>query len=104
MHQPVDFSALSIEDSFSNVESSPSGLTKQLADKRRLQFGPNELPETKKKSILSFFFKQFKSILVGVLIIAAGLSWMTGHTTDAYIILVVVLIDALIGFCSGMEG
>lgn len=96
-HTP-EFSVLSVKDSFSKLGSSATGLTKQEAATRLLQFGPNELPEAKKRSILFFFFKQFKSILVGVLILASLLSWITGHTTDAYIILIVVLIDALIGF------
>ncbi len=98
MNQASDFSVLSIDDTYSKLASSQTGLTKGEGAKRLLQFGPNELPETKKRSILFFFLKQFKSILVGVLILAAALSWITDHTADAYIILVVVLIDALIGF------
>lgn len=93
-----EFFVLSVEDSFRALGGSPAGLSKQEAAERLVRYGPNELPETKKRSALVFFFKQFKSILVGVLFLAAALSWFTGHTTDALIILVVVLIDALIGF------
>lgn len=98
MMQHIDFSTISIAETLSELKSSEAGLTNDDVIARLKVFGANELPEPKKRSILLIFLKQFKSILVAVLIVAAVLSWITGHKTDTYIILIVVLIDALIGF------
>ena len=94
----TDFSSATIQHTLSELTSSGQGLSTQEVRIRQKQFGRNEIPEARRKSHIIIFFRQFKSILVGVLILAAALSWFTGHKTDAYIILIVVLIDALIGF------
>jgi P-type Ca2+ transporter type 2C len=44
------------------------------------------------------FFKQFKSLLVAILFVAALISYVAGHVIDVYVILAVVLINAIIGF------
>lgn len=93
-----DYSTISSHATLSELKSSEQGLTDQEAAVRLKLFGRNELPEGKKRSAVTLFFKQLKNVLVGVLLLAAILSWGTGHKTDAYIIMVVVLIDALIGF------
>lgn len=98
MNVLFEFSLLPVDECFVKLDSSRNGLSDQQARERQLRYGRNELPPTRKRSAVLVFLKQFKSILVGVLIAAATLSWLTGHKTDAYIILVVVLIDGMIGF------
>ncbi|GCC50404.1 HAD family hydrolase [Chryseotalea sanaruensis] len=93
-----DFSVLHIEEVFQKVAAKASGLTSEEARERLIAFGPNELPKTEQHSIFYYFFKQFKSVLVIVLVLASILSWITNHKTDAYIILLVIFVDALIGF------
>jgi Ca2+-transporting ATPase len=79
-------------------QSDANGLSDREMLERKKKFGLNEIPDPQKKSALIIFFKQFKSLLVLVLIIAAILSYVTGNYTHVYIIIIVVLIDAIIGF------
>lgn len=75
-----------------------SGLSSTQAKQRLLQFGPNCLSEAPQRSAFSVFLGQFKSILILILIGAALLSMMVGNVKDAVIIVVVVLINASVGF------
>ncbi|HEY9048514.1 MAG TPA: HAD-IC family P-type ATPase [Ohtaekwangia sp.] len=93
-----DYACLSIEETFVSLRTNAWGLTEEEAAARRIQYGLNELPAPVSRSIGILFIKQFKSLLILVLFLAGILSWFTGHRTDAYVIAVVVMIDALIGF------
>jgi magnesium-transporting ATPase (P-type) len=73
------------------------GLTTDQARERLTRFGPNELPEPAGRSWLSVFFGQFKSPLISLLLAAAAIAWALGHSSDALVIVCVVLINALIG-------
>lgn len=98
MQDLKDYSTISSQAAISALTSSEQGLSEIEAGERLQSFGRNELPEAQRRSAIVLFLKQFKSVLVAVLFLAAILSWLTGHRTDAYIILIVVLIDSLIGF------
>ena len=91
----------SVEDVFKEVQSSPSGLSSQEAASRLEKYGANTLQEGKKKSLLEKFVDQFKDFMILVLLVAAVVS-MFAHQgepdpTDAIIILVVVLLNAVLG-------
>jgi Ca2+-transporting ATPase len=80
------------------VESDASvGLTTDEARRRLERFGPNALPEPKRRSLAAVFLGQFKSPLIYLLLGAAGLALALGHTSDAVVIVSVVLLNALIG-------
>lgn len=79
----------------------PDGLSEKEVEFRRKEQGWNELPEGRTASTFVIFLRQFKSGLVWVLIGAALLSWLTHHRIDAYVIMTVVLVQALIGFFQG---
>jgi len=81
-----------------DLESSINGLSKEDAEQRFIDYGPNEIPEGKSVSIFLLIVKQFKSWLVIILILAAVISWLVGHLLDAWVIIVVVFINASIGF------
>jgi len=74
------------------------GLTETAAQERLASFGPNELPKEKPKSLLLLFLKQFNSTLHFILFAAAAVSFVTGQRSDAYGILIAILIDAVVGF------
>ena len=74
------------------------GLTSEQARQRRVQYGPNRLPEAPPRSAWLVFFGQFKSILILILIGAALLAALIGNVKDAVIILAVVVINAVVGF------
>ncbi|MGE0771917.1 MAG: cation-translocating P-type ATPase [Cyclobacteriaceae bacterium] len=81
----------------------PTGLNDHEVEMKRRELGWNELPESASASMVAIFLRQFKSALVWVLIAAALLSWFTHHHVDAYVIMVVVLVQAIIGFAQNMR-
>ncbi|MBW4432236.1 MAG: cation-transporting P-type ATPase [Pelatocladus maniniholoensis HA4357-MV3] len=80
--------------------SQESGLTTNKAQQKLKQYGPNALPEAHPRSGLSMFIDQFKSLPVGLLAVAAGVSVATGGLVDAVVIMGVVVINAAIGYAT----
>jgi magnesium-transporting ATPase (P-type) len=76
---------------------SQTGLSSAEAAARLTQHGPNELPEEAHKPMWKVFAAQFASPLIYILFVAAVISFAMGHASDAMVILVVVLINAVIG-------
>jgi len=74
------------------------GLSEEEAEKRLKEFGPNRLKEEKKKSPIAIFIAQFRNAMSYLLMIAAFISFIIGENLDALAILVVLLVNALIGF------
>jgi len=75
-----------------------SGLSSEEAAARQLQYGPNSLNESPPRSRWLLLADQFKGVLILVLIGAAVLAAIIGDLTDAVVILIVVLINAFLGF------
>jgi Ca2+-transporting ATPase len=73
------------------------GLSVSEARDRRARVGPNALPEAQRRSLGSVFAGQFKSPLIYLLFLAAGIAVALGHRSDAAVIFVVVLLNAVIG-------
>jgi len=88
---------LSSEEVLKKLNSSNNGLSDNEAGIRIQYSGRNELDETKKKTLFSMFIDQFKNIMIIILLVAAGISVLMHETTDAIIIAVVVLINAVLG-------
>lgn len=78
-------------------ESVP-GLTEAEVIERRREHGENVLPVTKGPSPLAVLLSQFKSPLVYIILAAALISLAVGERADFAIIMVVVLLDAVVGF------
>lgn len=90
--------ALSADDVATTLEVDAStGLTDAEALQRIEQYGPNSLPETKRKPLAAIFLHQFRSPLIYLLLAAAGAAFFLGEGKDASVILVVVLLNAFIG-------
>ena len=93
----------SADDVISSLSSSPSGLSDSEASKRLSEYGRNKLEEKKKDGIIKQFLSKLADPMLIILMIAAVLSVITstasGETewSDAIIILVVVLINAVLG-------
>lgn len=75
-----------------------SGLSSDEAATRQSKYGPNRLKEVPPRSRWLLLLDQFKGILILVLIGAAVLAAAIGDLTDAAVILVVVMINAVLGF------
>ncbi len=75
-----------------------AGLTGAEAQERLEQYGPNELAPPKKISPLLIFLRQFQNLLIIILIAATAISFFLGEHLDAYVILVIILACAILGF------
>lgn len=74
-----------------------NGLTSQEALNRLNKYGKNKISSKKKKSLIHQIFSQLKDVMIYILIAAAIISASLGEISDALIILLVVLINAIIG-------
>lgn len=87
-----------IESTLEEFKADPEqGLSSEEARQRLEIYGPNKLTGKKPKSLLWRFFEQFKDFLIYILLAAAIISIILGEISDAIIILVVVLINAVVG-------
>ncbi len=89
--------SLSVEECFKNLKSSREGLSQNEAERRLKEYGENILQRGKRKTIFQIFLSQFKDILVIILIFALIVSYYLGETIDAFVIGVILLINAAIG-------
>lgn len=90
--------SMTAEKALLNLGSKPEGLSPDEVARRLLDQGPNLLESPSKPSPVRIFFNQFKGYLNLVLIFAAIISYIAGETHNAYVILGIVLLVALIGF------
>ena len=91
--------ALSAEQLAQELQSDmETGLTTAEAQRRLAADGPNELPEAPSISPLTLFLAQFSSVIIWVLIGAAVVSGLLQEWIDAGAILIIVLLNALLGF------
>jgi Ca2+-transporting ATPase len=74
------------------------GLTSAEANRRLQSYGPNILELKKPTPLILLFLRQFFSSLMGVLAIASALAFFFQEWLEGIAILVVILINALIGF------
>jgi P-type Ca2+ transporter type 2C len=78
--------------------SSKQGLSSLLAEQRLKEYGLNKLEEKKKRPAWMFFLNQFKDFMILILVIAAIISGIMGDKADAIIIIVIVFLNAIVGF------
>ena len=79
------------------LESSPDGLTQAEAQKRLTQYGPNELVE-KKTNLLLKFLGYFWGPIPWMIEIAVILSGVVRHWPDFFIILLLLVTNAVVAF------
>ncbi|MDD1605203.1 MAG: calcium-translocating P-type ATPase, PMCA-type [Methylococcaceae bacterium] len=75
-----------------------SGLSQAEVKARQNDYGFNQLDETPPEPAWHLLLSQFKSILILVLIIAAIVAAAIGDLSDGIVILIVVIINAFLGF------
>lgn len=75
-----------------------AGLSDEEAEKRRKNFGYNELEEGEKQSLLLIFFSQFKDFMVLVLLAATLISGLLGEYIDAIAIIAIIILNSFLGF------
>ena len=90
--------ALGPQQALEKLDSSKDGLSAEQAARRIEKIGPNKLPEAEKESIFLRFLAHFNDVLIYILIVAGVATALMGHWIDTWVILGVVVINALIGF------
>ena len=88
---------LSIDEVMSKLSASKAGLSSSEAENRLKKFGPNEI-QSKKASPILKLLKKFVGPISLMLFAITGLSISLGKYIDAYIILGLVVFNALAGF------
>ncbi len=94
----IPFHHLNIDGSFEQLHSSQDGLSEEEAAQRLHQFGANELLGKKEKPWWLLLINQFADFMILLLLVAAIVSGFVGEITDTIIIIILVLLNALIGF------
>ena len=95
----VAWHAVSVDEAANRLTTDTGkGLEASEAAKRLQKYGPNRLPEGKKRGPLTRFLSQFNNILVYVLLGAGFTKLMLNLWVDAAIIFGVVILNALLGF------
>ena len=98
----MEYYRQSVSQVLQQMESSTQGLTPREAAQRLNRYGKNKLQEAKKESLFQRFLQQMADPMIVVLLAAAGVSGITAACegesfADVFIILAVVLINALLG-------
>jgi magnesium-transporting ATPase (P-type) len=97
--EAVAWHAVPADQVIGRLKTDPAkGLDAGEASRRISQYGPNRLPEGKKRGPLIRFLAQLNNVLVFVLLGAGFVKLMVGLWLDAAVILGVVIINALLGF------
>ena len=84
------------------LNSSPNGLTQAEAEKRLTQYGPNEIEEKKINPFLKFL-TYFWGPIPWMIEVAVILSGVVGHWPDFFIILLLLIANAVVGFWEERE-
>jgi Ca2+-transporting ATPase len=94
---------LSVSEVVESLNSGVQGLTREEAERRLTQFGPNELVEKGKTHPWMLFLEQFKNFLIIILLVAAVISAILallgeGDIWDPILIVIIVFFAAGLGF------
>jgi len=80
------------------LQCGPNGLCRAEASERLTHYGPNTVRPRSSYGTVLILLNQFRSPVTLLLIVAALLSFALRDTTDATIILVIILFSSLLGF------
>jgi Ca2+-transporting ATPase len=79
------------------------GLSQAEAARRLRRDGPNRLGAVRRRRLLSILWAQLRSLLVGLLAVAAGIGFVAGDRVEAIAILAVIALNTAIGFFSELR-
>src|SRR5262249_15794324 len=76
------------------------GLTPAEVNERQLRCGPNALQQIQSRPAWRVLTDQFASIVIALLAFAAVISWATSDKAEAIAILIVLVLNAAVGFAT----
>ncbi len=80
-----------------------TGLSASEVERHREHYGENRLRDTETRSAWQILLEQFKSLIVALLAVAAVLSFAFGDWVEGVAVLVVIIINAVIGFVTELR-
>lgn len=95
---PAEPHARTVEHCLDALQTCVDGLSSDQARQRFAEHGPNRLPVAPPRPVLIRFLRHFHNVLMYVLIGGAVVTAMLGHMIDTWVILAVVLVNAVVGF------
>ena len=100
----ADWHALDPDAVTSSLNVEPKvGLTTSEVTQRQLRYGSNALQRIQSRPAWRVFVDQFASVVIALLGIAAAISWATGDRAEAVAILIVLILNAAVGFATEWE-
>ncbi len=79
------------------TQATYQGLTQEEAKENVETYGENSIPEKDSGGITRLFLKQFLSPFIYILLIVAGVSFFTNNITDAVVIVLILVVNAIVG-------
>ncbi len=98
MYEVMTYHSLDVNEVFRAKGTSVNGLTDAEAERRLNAVGENKLKEEKRVKPLQIFLRQFKEVVVYILLFATAVSFFLREYMDAYVILGIIVFDAVLGF------
>ena len=94
---------LPLSETLQQLQANPKiGLTTSEAERRSVQFGPNEVTE-KKPNVVVSFLERFWGLTAWILEAAIVLSFVLGKYLDLYIIAALLFVNAILGFAQEQQ-
>ncbi|MBC8152450.1 MAG: cation-translocating P-type ATPase, partial [Bacteroidetes bacterium] len=94
----MTYHLVSVEDVAQSLGTSPAGLDATTAQHRLAEYGKNQIEDTKKKTVWQLILHQLTDVMILVLIAAAIISGLVGEVKSTYVILAIVVLNAIVGF------
>ena len=89
--------ALTSQEVLDHLKVEEQGLTSTEAAARLEYYGPNQLKEGKRTTLLEMLWSQFNNFIIILLIVASIISALLGEWIDASAIMAIVLLNAILG-------
>ena len=98
LYSATDFWNTDLPELLGGLAANANGLTQTEAEARLERYGRNLLDTTNRRSSIRQYLAHFKNPLVLILLVASGLSALTGEVEGAWIIWSIVLLSVTLDF------
>lgn len=91
------------DELLNETDSQMEGLSTEEAERRLKKYGDNRLQESERRRTWQILIAQLKSVIVGLLVVAAAVSFGFGQVVEGIAITVVIIINTAIGFFTELK-
>ena len=94
----MEYHIAPVADVAKSLNTTPAGLDTATAQQRLAEFGLNQIADAKTKTVWQMLLHQFTDVMILVLIAAAIVSGAVGELKSTWVILAIIVLNAIIGF------